>query len=478
MPRSVLILSIFLLSHMVSAAELTSGGTTVTHTRQGLLSSASGVGANSSNYNLELTGQRVVNDIFSFQFSVPLVPGALSSVTKKFTCDRLSVDSDSVDFGYLDGDEAAGTVRYRMIRTSDGSATDGFSPQGLHCVTPIVQLDPQALATAGVATLTVQLSTLYGIDIQKVGPVTVANVIDAFTVSVGTPFDGVVDVATDKRSFVGSAVENSADSLGLTLTLADGTAGDLLTKNAFAAHTVAGGAAPVAPVTSSGVIITVEGDFSFLDTNQATDGMQLGGNTVNIDNHTISFSSDLTSLIASNFNANIATGANNYTLKVTKKEATGQLIDQTFSGQLQVYFDGNRQSVMLPLTSGAGSWGWNGTEVMVYAMPFDENVTRVLGVSNQGSYEFDVTAEVHADGLVHGPYALGVVGANSIGQFGALLDQAISESGDEIGAARANVVLRASVSQANLMVYGGYRVDSDLTLVNLYTSAQSNLVTP
>jgi hypothetical protein len=182
--------------------------------------------------------------------------------------------------------------------------------------------------------------------------------------------------------------------------------------------------------------------------------------------------------MASNFNANIAAGANNYTLEITKQDAAGQLINQSYSGQLQVYYDSNQKSVVLPLTSGAGSWDWNGTEVMVYAMPFDENVTRVLGVSNQGSYEFDVTAEVHADGLVHGPYALGSVGANSIGQFGALLDQAISESGDEIGAARANIVLRTSVSQANLMVYGGYRVDSDLTLVNLQTSAQSNLVTP
>jgi len=478
MLRTVFLGSIFLLSPLVGAAELTSGGTTVTHIREGLLSVSSGVGASNSNYNLELTGERVINDIFVFQFSVPLVAGALSSVTKKFTCDRLSADSDSVIFGYLDGDEAAGVVRYRMIRTSDGSATDGFSPQGLHCVTPIVELDPQSLATAGLATLTVQLTTLYGIDIQKVGPVTVANVIDAYTVSVGTPLDGVVDVATDKRSFVGSAVDDSADSLGLTLTVADGTAGDLLTKNAFAAHTVSAGAASVAPVTSSGVITTVGGDFSFLDTNPTTDGMQLGENTVNLDNHTISFSSDLTSLMASNFNANIAAGANNYTLEITKQDAAGQLINQSYSGQLQVYYDSNQKSVVLPLTSGAGSWDWNGTEVMVYAMPFDENVTRVLGVSNQGSYEFDVTAEVHADGLVHGPYALGSVGANSIGQFGALLDQAISESGDEIGAARANIVLRTSVSQANLMVYGGYRVDSDLTLVNLQTSAQSNLVTP
>ena len=98
--------------------------------------------------------------------------------------------------------------------------------------------------------------------------------------------------------------------------------------------------------------------------------------------------------------------------------------------------------------------------------------------NREGSCQFDVIAEVHADGLVFGPYSLGSVGPKTIGQFGAVLDQAISDSGDQIGSTRANIMLRTSVSTANLMVYGGYRVDSDLTLVNLQTSAQSNLVTP
>ena len=476
--RKLFIALLVTASSIASSAELSTTGVVVTHPRQGLLSLDAPNAASASNFNIELEAEYVRHDIVQFNYSTTLSQGSVDTLSSQFTCDGLTADSDSVVFGYLDADADLGIVRYRLVRINNGSASADFSTIGLHCVTPVLELDPQALATAGLATLTVQTSSLYGQDIEKAGSVTIANVVDAYTVSVGTPFDEVVDVATDKKSFVGSTVDNSGDSLGLTLTVSGGTAGDLLVKNVFAANTVSAGVATVAPVTSSGIITTITGDFSFLDTNQTTEGMQLGVNTVNVDGHTISFPSDLSSVVATNLNAHIVTGANNVTLEITKKDAAGQLINQSYSGQLQVYYDGNLQSVVLPLTSGAGSWSWNGTEVMVYAMPFDENIIRLLGVSNQGSYQFDVTAEVHADGLVYGPYSLGPVGPKTVSQFGAVLDQAISDSGDQIGSTRANIVLRASVSTANLMVYGGYRVDSDLTLVNLQTSAQSNLVTP
>jgi hypothetical protein len=479
MLRCIFSLSLILITNLVLSAELTPGGTIVIHSRQGLMSLGSGDGADTSNYDLELTGQHVTNDILYLQFSVPLVQGALTSLSSQIICDRLSINSDSVVFGYLAGDESAGLIQYRLIQTNNGSATADFSSAGLHCVTPPVKLQASALSDLDEATLTVEITSGYGVVMESTAPVPVASIIDSYSASVNTYFDETVEVATSGRSFVGGQVTNSSDALDLTLTLTNGTNGDLLAKSSAAAHSVsAGGASAINPQTS-GTVFTVEGDFSFLDTSSAESGMQLGDNTVTIPNFDVAFTDSFFALTGSNLdNPNVVAGNNTTLLTIDKRDVDGVIPKQEFTGQVEVYFNNNAKSVVLPFLEGLGAWGWNGSEVWIYAMPFDENVSRSIGVSNQGNYSFNVTATVHYQETIYGPYQLGAAAASAVTQFGEKLDQSISEAGDLITTGRGNVVLQLSAAEANTMIYGGYKVDSDLTFVNLITSAQTNIVTP
>ena len=468
---------LLVLSDTLVAAELTSGGVVVSHTRQGLLAMESGLGAATVNYDLELTTENVINDILSFQFSVGLAQGTLNSLPVQLICDGLAPDSDSVIFGYLDGNEDTGVVRYRLIRANNGSATDTFSSLGLHCVTPVISVDPTQLSQFNEATITVELTSGYGYLMDRVGPVTVANVIDAYSLGVDTFFDEIVEVGDALRSFVGQDAANSSDQVHPTLIYTEGTDGDLLVKSSYAPHTVTPASIAATDVQTTAVELRIVGDFSFLDTS-IEPGMQLGSNSVAGTDYEITFSDDASVVTASNLSPAIVVGDNGSPITISKNEAESQIINQVFTGEIEVFFDDNAQSVTLPYSNGLGEWGWNGTEVYIYAMPFDDNVSRTVGVSNQGSYAFDVTANVHHQETVYGPFELGSAAANSITQFSEALDQAMADAGYSLSSGRGNIVLQLAATESNTMVYGGYKLDTDLTFVNLATSAQTNLVTP
>lgn len=468
---------LLVLSDTLVAAELTLGGALVSHTRQGLLAMESGAGAATVNYDLELTSEHVINDILSIQFSVGSAQGTLNSLPVQLLCDGLAPDSDSVIFGYLDGNEDAGVVRYRLIRTNNGSATDTFSSQGLHCVTPAIGVDASQLAEFNEATITIELTSGYGYLMDRTGPVSVANVIDAYSVGVNSLFDQTVEVGDARRSFVGQDATNSSDQVHPILTYTEGTDGDLLVKANQVPHSVTLAGVAAVDVQTTAVELRVVGDFSFLDTS-IEPGVQLGSNSVTGADYDISFSDDASILIASNQSPTIVVGDNGSLITISKNEAENQIINQAFSGQLEVFFDDNAQSVMLPYSAGLGEWDWNGTEVYIYGMPFDDNVSRTVGVSNQGSYSFDVTAIVHHQEAVYGPFELGSAAPSSITQFSEALDQAMIDAGQFIGSGRGNIILELAATEANTMVYGGYKLDADLTFVNLTTSAQANLVTP
>ena len=67
----------------------------------------------------------------------------------------------------------------RLIRTDNGSATADFSAEGLHCVTPPVKLQASALIDLSEATLTVEITSGYGVVMESTAPVNVASIIDS-----------------------------------------------------------------------------------------------------------------------------------------------------------------------------------------------------------------------------------------------------------------------------------------------------------
>lgn len=200
--------------------------------------------------------------------------------------------------------------------------------------------------------------------------------------------------------------------------------------------------------------------------------MQLGTNTITASNGTVTFAEDLQSLTVDDSDDVLDAS----TLIITKTVADLELIDQVYEGRLLVYYDSD--SLFESISFTAGEWLYNGVKVMVYAVPFSENVTRELWISNEGSTSYGVTASLHQLGLNFGPYDLGVVSANSVDNVSAILDQQISASGHIIASGRANVLLKVDGKPAKVVVLGEFSLDSDATPVALKTSAQSLLATP
>ena len=311
-----------LLSSWAMSATLSTAGTIVSHTREGL-NSPDNQGASTTNHNFELGAVYTANDLLTLAYSVPLDSETPYSPPSQILCDGRAVNTDSVLFGLLSTNLGAGTLIYRVVTTDNGSADPSFDTVGLHCVLPSVRLSDTDLALNDTATVTVSTMTTSGRFVESASAI-VANVVDAFDVSVNQAFDAVVDVGQFSTAFVGGAPIGSTDTLTITPSQ-NGNDGDVLAKVAYSNNTVSAAAAHASPVISS-IEYSVIGDFSFLDIDPVQPGMQLGSNTVIASNGSVTFSDDLTSLTVRD--ADLTLNASN--LVLTKGEEDKVIVNQTF----------------------------------------------------------------------------------------------------------------------------------------------------
>lgn len=464
-----LLITLLLLSPQVLAASLIAAGSMVTHSRDGLIASTT-EGASSSNHYFELGAIYTLNDLMSLTYSVPLDSETPYSAPTKIICDGLAVNTDSITFGLLSSSLSAGKLIYRVIDIYNGSADASFDTVGLHCVIPAVQLSDTDLALVDSASVTLTTMTSMGRPIESATGI-VANVVDSFSVAVNQVLDATVDVTASSKAFVGGTPDNSTDTLSITVSL-NGVDGDILVKNAYANDTVSSDAASFAFPVISEIKYDVIGDFSFLDTDPNQVGMQLGGNAVSASNGTVTFSDDLQSLTVTDSDLIL----NPSSLVFLKTVMDTIIPNQPYSGSLQIVSDGGDISSTLSFTP--GGWDWNGSSIMVYAVPFQEHISRSLLVSNQGAMSSDIVVSVIYDGVTYGSYELGSVEPASVRDFSVQLDDAMTENGDTIESGWANIILQVAGSDSNIVVFGSYQFDTSDIPVNLATSAQPVLVTP
>jgi len=207
--------------------------------------------------------------------------------------------------------------------------------------------------------------------------------------------------------------------------------------------------------------ITLDGDFSWVDSNTATNAT--GIQTANIDGTGVTVST---------------AGATRITLALP---ATGGTI--SLANSLGLVIPTQTLSAAATLTTTAstavtasatasGAYTLNGSSVTVYAVPTSSSVSNFIWLTNTGSSRGDVSITVY-DGAE--TYDLGVVGSSAGGtQFDvtAALNDALAAEGVTLSGGRVHMDIVTTAPAADIAVSAAYRVGDDR--VNLLTSIETD----
>jgi hypothetical protein len=307
---------------------------------------------------------------------------------------------------------------------------------------------------------------------------TTASTVAEYTLTVGTKFDGIVDVENDRKVFTtatdtpaSGGTLNTRDAMIYTLAEATGTAGKVWSDAG------ASTAVPAVTATTTSGVMTIAGDFTYLDTTpltpatvsltasnvlntDGTNDAQVGVNAVSTDKLTI------TGAALNNYL--VATGAE---FQLTSGVTTNVIPTQTYTpsvvmGYTSATVTGNTKT----LTAAGGAWTLNGASVTAYAVPFGAAVTRFMWVGNAGTTDAVVSATVTANGTAYGPYTIGTVPAKTQTKVNLLLDDALTTAGVTVDWSRADVLLTAPVKAANITVNSSYKHIADADRLTLDTS--------
>lgn len=259
-----------------------------------------------------------------------------------------------------------------------------------------------------------------------------------------------------------------------------GVAGNLTARVSFTANT---GAALGSGFQQTATVdtITLTGDFSWLDRDADTDGIQLTAASIVVGNT----GGAIANLVVPD--TSTATGlaaVNGGTIELTfdhDAAVTAVTVDLVGPGQLVIptqtvaatYAQGTVAGA-LQSDSGVDVYGINGSEISVYGVPMSDAVQNLIYLDNSSAAAGAVSVSVVDEGTVLGPYALGTVGANEVFDIGGRFRGAINEAGDTISGGRVRLDIVTELNDANVVVTAGYKVISADDRVPLLTSLEAD----
>jgi hypothetical protein len=223
-------------------------------------------------------------------------------------------------------------------------------------------------------------------------------------------------------------------------------------------------------------VITLTGDFSWLDTNTALDGIQVAAtsiavtvagaapvvteNVTAIDDGTIALSAPHDDAVTS------------YTVTLTKPATSTIVIPrQTVTGTFSV-----RTTAGVELASATGSdvYGINGSTVSIYGVPVTDSVQNLIYLDNSSAASGAVSVSVVDAGETYGPYVLGTVGPDELFDIGGRFLGAVNEAGDVLSGGRVRLDVITEVASSNVAVTAAYKAIAANDRVSLLTSAESD----
>jgi hypothetical protein len=398
------------------------------------------------------------------------------------------------------GSAAAGTAAITFLNpkvinlglkeSTESSATyrvASFSGTGTSTVNATVEvpkpnISPAGLVAAGTGGQNVSFSASGPTDTLAAKTPT-ASTVSEFAFTTVTAFSGIVDVEDSKNTFTTSQTINGTatdkgDHFEYTLAQTGGTDG----------ASVSGSAAPAAvthlDVVATKTVLDIPGDWTYLDSNATTAGIQLtaAANVIHADNNTgnqetgvVNTFSATGSIVMTGASAEMIDTDKN-TVGVISAVAKAILPAQTYAPVMTVTYTTDEAvttntKVMSP-TGAAGSWTLNGANVSIYGVPYGDTVSRFLWVNNSGATAGAIEATVVSGGSTYGPYTLATsAAAKSATEVGSQIDTALAAAGVTLPASsRANITLSVPVKAADVTVSAAYKHIGDADRLSLETS--------
>lgn len=359
-------------------------------------------------------------------------------------------------------------ANYRVSASAGGVTTVGSLLAG-----PAINFDEDGLQGASVS-MAFSASTAGGTAMDVLAATTKIATGKAQWTKTVTGFDGVVDVATDKKKFTGGV---TTDAVAVKVAEFDGTNGSGVPEVSANAILTYGGAPAAEVAATTSVKTTVSGDWNFLDDTAATAGTQVSIGSTAADEFAtagsgcttavstlgvLTISDDLTS------NANCtATFKNVPAAALTTQAYTAQ---STFT-----YTPVSTVRTRVETAVAAGKWTLNGTTIRAYGVPMGSHVSRFIWINNKGTLSGAFTYTAMMNGTSYGPYALTTVAAKKAVSVGALIDTDLAARGITIApSSRATFTFAGPVPQADIVVSAAYKHVADADRIALETSDSLN----
>ncbi|MGJ8680083.1 hypothetical protein [Paraglaciecola sp.] len=269
---------------------------------------------------------------------------------------------------------------------------------------------------------------------------TIAEVKEELSVKVTTALNGIINVSEDREEFTVADSTVEQDTLVIT--------------PAVAGYTL--------PATPSKVVYTVNGDFSFVDTDSdgdadlavaITGGTSISGADFADDFQSYEFT-DTTAAPAAvtvEFTAAdetvIPTGSFTVDAEVAYAPDTGSATSKSFDG------------------ISAGEWKLDGTESEINFLPLDNNKFALLvSVANTGSVDGEITIDIITEGMTYSKAIDTVATAKSVTNIGPDIAAFAAEEG-LTGFAHVNVVVNSPSADIETKAFYLSRSDKDRAVV-------------
>jgi hypothetical protein len=455
--KSLLATALTAISAGAMAVNVTS--TKLQHTDEGIKTAAVVEGAD---FVATLQAEYKADDIIKFSTSLPLDATFIPKPTINADVSG-AVGITAMTLGYMSqaSNAMGGTDLVYRVTTLTTSATPNSTIGSTVTLGDLANLEPllfdaDAVRASKNVNVTYAAETSNGIVIDtptgaNTATASVLSVAGQYTVVVDTEFNGVINVEKDRKEFVTPQNTNMNDD-AIILSFTDTTAGGSNDK-----------------VATAGLVdATIYGNFSFLDTDDTQDGIQLGANTVVASLGTGSIApADITasSIIVKGIDASAK-----QTVTIDVKEDV-VIPAQDFTVDYKLTYtdaDSNAQTVNAAGLT-AGSWELNGSSTDITYVPYGSNLEQFIWVTNKGSQSGAISVSAFDEaGNEYGPYDLGTSESGTIKRLSADIAEKLAEDGFTTGRVSMNVTV--NVPKADATVYAAYKVVSDADRLTLPTN--------
>jgi hypothetical protein len=376
------------------------------------------------------------------------------------------VDVKDMNFGLVSSTATSAT--YRVASLGNGTTTIGSL-----IPTPQMAVKEDGLQAAA-ATVAFSASTGAGTAMDALATTTtIGSAVDQYPIVLTSIFDATVDVEADKKAYVNNTASGSStdnDIAKITIAPGTGTEGITADVNASGVLSTPAASSGIAAVTAGtdSVVHTITGDFSNLDNDTATAGIQ----TTDAAQYASTGTGCTVAFPTTGASVTLTDTLSDFCAVELIAPNTAVIPTQTFTMDSVFTFTPNTGSAATATTAGQalGSWALNGASITVYSMPFGAAVDQFLWVSNAGASAATVSGTVTQGGETWGPYTLETIAGKSTAKVSDDLATQLTAAGKTINFSRANITLTAPVKAADITVNASYKHIADADRLAVETS--------